>query len=145
MLGITKADFAIRAENFNLLQPWNILRIFAGFCMLPHAASKFANGGLSAGTVGFFAKAGFSPAEFFVAMAATSEITIGIALMLGICTRFAALGGAAVLGLAIYAIQTVKGFGWLWNLGGHEYNVFWALVLISIAMNEFQRLAVTKK
>lgn len=144
MLGITKADFTIRAENFDPLQPWNLLRVFAGFCMLPHAASKFADGGLSAGTVGFFAKAGFVPAEFFVVLAATSEIAIGVALILGICTRFAALGGAAVLAMAIYAIQTVKGFGWLWNLGGHEYNVFWALVLIAIAMNEFQRLNATR-
>ena len=50
-----------------------------------------------------------------------------------------------MLGLAIYAIQTVKGFGWLWNLGGHEYNVFWAIVLISISMSEFQRLSAAKK
>lgn len=145
MLEITKADFAIRAENFNLLQPWNILRIFAGFCMLPHAASKFLNGGLNPGTVGFFTKANMVPAEFFVALAATSEIAIGLALLLGICTRFAALGGAAVLALAIYATQVVKGFGWLWNFGGHEYNVFWALVLITVAMAEFQRLAAAKR
>ena len=61
MLGLTKADFAIRAENFNLLQPWNILRIFAGFCMLPHAAGKFLNGGLNPGIVGFFNNAGMVP------------------------------------------------------------------------------------
>ena len=59
MLGITKEDFAIRGSNFDLTQPWNILRIICGAFMFPHAMSKFVGGALNPGVVGFFAKAGF--------------------------------------------------------------------------------------
>ncbi len=137
---LTRDDFRIKASNFNLLNGWNILRIFAGFCMIPHALSKFTNGVPSAGTVAFFAKAGIEPAAAMVWVAASAEMAIGIFMILGICTRYAALGGAAVLAMAIYAIQVTKGFGWLWNFGGHEYNVFWALVFLSIALEEFKRV-----
>ena len=144
MFGISKEDFALRAENFDLREPWNILRIMAGANMFPHLLSKFAAGGLATGTVGFFAKAGFQPPEFFVVMAAVAEFVAGASLVLGICTRFGALGAAGVLALAIYAVQTVKGFAWTWNTGGHEYNVFWAVVCLTIAMNEFRRRSATR-
>jgi putative oxidoreductase len=141
MLGITKQDFAIRADNFDLTQPWNLLRLIAGGFMFPHVAGKFVAGGLSVGTVGFFAKAGFTPPEAWLILAALVETATGIALVLGLCTRFAALGAAGALAVAVYALQMVKGFGWTWNTGGYEYPVFWAVVCISVAMNEFQRVA----
>jgi putative oxidoreductase len=56
---ISANDFKIQLKNFDLTQSDNILRIICGAFMFPHAFSKFAAGGLSAGTVGFFAKAGF--------------------------------------------------------------------------------------
>lgn len=138
MLGITKEDFAIHAQNFDLTQPWNILRIIAGAFMFPHVASKFAAGGLSAGVIGFFTKAGFQPPEAWVILAAVVEASTGLALVLALCTRFAALGAAAALAVAVYALQMAKGFGWLWNMGGYEYPIFWGLVCVAIAMNEFR-------
>lgn len=138
MLGITRRDFAIRSENFNLLQPWNLLRIICGAFMFPHAMSKFANGGFNPGVLGFFAKAGFQPAEAWVALAFLVELGSGIALVMGICTRFAALAAAGALVVAVYALHMVKGFGWLWNLGGYEYPVFWALTAIAVALHGFQ-------
>jgi putative oxidoreductase len=64
--------------------------------------------------------------------------------VLGLCTRFAALGAAAILGMAVYALQVVKGFqGWTWNTGGYEYPVFWALVCTAIAIEEFKRVSAT--
>ena len=80
---------------------------------------------VSAGTAGFFAKAGFHPPEVWVYIAAFSETAAGCALVLGVCTRFAALGAFALLGIAVYSLQVVKGFGWTWNTGGYEYPVFW--------------------
>ncbi|HTO46593.1 MAG TPA: hypothetical protein VML91_03050 [Burkholderiales bacterium] len=53
--------------------------------------------------------------------------------MLGLCTRYAALGAVAV-----YALQVVKGFGWTWNTGGYEYPVIWGLVCIAIAIEEWR-------
>ena len=142
MLLFTKDDFRIKAENFDLTKGSNILRIAAGAFMFPHVAGKFAAIStltLKAGTIGFFAKAGFTPGELWVYLAAAAELTAGIFLVLGLCTRYAALGAAAILGVAVYALQVVKGFsGWTWNTGGYEYPVFWALVCVTIAIEEFK-------
>jgi len=147
MLGLTRDDFRIKAESFDLTKGGNILRIAAGAFMFPHVAGKFAAIGsltLKAGTVGFFAKAGMTPGEFWVYLAALAEFTSGIFLVLGLCTRFAALGAAAILGMAVYALQVVKGFqGWTWNTGGYEYPVFWALTCIAISIEEFKRVSAS--
>lgn len=146
MLGLTKDDFRIKAANFDLTNGANILRLIAGAFMFPHVLGKFAvlsTFTLNAATVGFFAKAGMTPVALWVYLAATAELTAGIFLVLGLCTRFAALGAAAILGIAVYALQVVKGFGWTWNTGGYEYPVFWALVCIAIAIEEFKRIGRT--
>jgi len=138
---LTRADFRIKAGAFDLTRSGNILRIAAGAFMFPHLAGKFANGGFNVGTLGFFAKAGFTPAEFWLGLAAISELLVGVCLVLGLCTRFAALGGAAVLMFAVYALQVVKGFGWTWNTGGYEYPVFWAIVCVAVSMEAFKEHA----
>ena len=136
---LTAEDFRIKAENFDLTKGANVLRIMCGAFMFPHVAGKFAGGALSVATVGFFAKAGFQPPELWVYIAAAAETLTGIALVLGICTRYAALGAAAVLAIAVYALQVVKGFsGWTWNKGGYEYPVFWALACIAVAIEEWK-------
>ena len=144
----TRNDFRVRAESFDLTKGANILRIIAGAFMFPHFAGKFASLAtltLNSGTVGFFGKAGFAPASAWVYLAAASEVAVGIALVLGICTRYAALGAAAILGIAVYALQVVKGFsGWTWNTGGYEYPVFWAIVCIAIAVEEFKTVYAAK-
>ncbi|HZM46386.1 MAG TPA: DoxX family protein [Burkholderiales bacterium] len=141
---LSKDDFRIRAENFDLTRGGNIVRIAAGVFMFPHVLGKFSDVAtltLNKGTVGFFAKAGMVPGEFWVYLAAGSELAAGLFLALGLCTRYAALGAASILGIAAYAIQVVRGFGgWTWNTGGYEYPVFWALVCIAIAIEEFRRV-----
>lgn len=135
---LTKADFRISPSHFDLTQGWNILRIISGAFMFPHAASKFTGGALTVGTVGFFEKAGFHPPEFWIWLAAIVEVSAGVALVLGICTRYAALAAAGALAVAVYALQTVKGFGWTWNTGGYEYPVFWGLVCVAIAIEAWK-------
>jgi putative oxidoreductase len=135
---LTKDDFRIKAENFDLSNGLNIIRIICGLFLFPHVAGKFAAGMVSAGTAGFFAKAGFHPPEVWVYIAAFSETAAGCALVLGICTRFAALGAFALLGIAVYSLQVVKGFGWTWNTGGYEYPVFWALTSLAVAIEAWK-------
>jgi putative oxidoreductase len=136
---ITLDDFKLKASNFNLLRSENLLRIICGAFMFPHALSKFSGGGLSVGTLGFFAKAGFQPPEFWVWLAVLMEAGTGVALVLGLCTRYAALGAAGALAVAVYALHVVKGFGWTWNTGGYEYPVFWAIACLCVAMTEFRQ------
>ncbi len=138
---LTIDDFRIKASNFNITRAENLLRIICGAFMFPHAMSKFASFGvLSAGTIGFFGKAGFQPPELWVWLAFFTEAACGIALVLGLCTRYAALGAASALAIAVYALHTVKGFGWLWNTGGYEYPIFWGLACVAVALWEFRRV-----
>ena len=145
MFLFTSDDFRIKAENFDLSKGSNILRIISGAFMFPHVAGKFAGGALSAGTVGFFAKAGLTPPELWVYIAAAAESLTGIALVLGICTRYAALGAAGVLAVAVYALHVVKGFGWTWNTGGYEYPVFWALACVAVAVEEWKTVLAARR
>jgi len=138
MFTLTRDDFRIRASNFDLTQGSNVLRIICGAFMFPHIAGKFANGAFNPGTLAFFGKAGLTPPEFWLGLAAFSELAVGILLVLGLCTRFAALGSAAVLLVAVYALQVVKGFGWTWNTGGYEFPVFWAIASIVVAMDAWK-------
>jgi len=140
---INRDDFRINPANFVLTDGYNIIRIICGLFMFPHAIGKFTAAGLNPGLVAFFGKAGFHPAELWLVLAAAAELSTGIALVLGICTRWAALGAAVVMAMAVYALQVVKGFNWTWNTGGYEYPVFWGLTALSIALIEFKRIRTT--
>src|SRR3954465_10776596 len=135
---LTRDDFRIKAENFDLSNGLNIIRIICGLFLFPHVAGKFAAGAVAAGTAGVFAKAGFYPPEVWVCIAALSEPAAGLALVLGICTRFAALGAFALLGVAVYSLQVVKGFGWTWNTGGYGCPVCWALASLGVAIEAWK-------
>src|SRR3989442_450456 len=135
---LTRDDFRIKAENFDLSNGLNIICIICGLFLFPHVSGKFAAGAVAAGMAGFLAKAGFHPPETWVYIAAFSETAAGLALVFGICTRFAALGAFALLGVAVYSLQVVKGFGWTWNTGGYEYPVFWAIVCVAVAVEEWK-------
>jgi putative oxidoreductase len=134
----TSDDFRIQASSVDLTKGSNILRIACGAFMLPHISGKFADGTFNPGTLAFFTKAGMTPPEFWVGLGALSELLVGVFLVLGLCTRFAALGGAVVLLMAVYALQVVKSFGWTWNTGGYEYPVFWAIACVVVSMEAWK-------
>ena len=138
---VSKDDFAIKSSNFDLSNGDNIIRIICGLFMFPHVASKFVGGALNEKTVGFFAKAGFVPPEAFVYLAAGVETLAGIMLVLAICTRWGALMAAGALAVAAFALFQVGGFKWVWNLGGFEYPVFWAITCMAVAVKEFKRVS----
>ena len=102
---IAADDFRIKSENFDLTNGWNVLRIMCGAFMFPACCWQVRGGRALRGTVGFFAKAGFQPPELWVYLAAAAETLSGVCLVLGICTRYAAVGAAAVLGVAVYACR----------------------------------------
>src|SRR3954469_4464170 len=135
---LTRDDFRIKAENFDLSNGLNIIRIICGLFLFPHVAGKFAAGAVAAGTAGFFAKAGFHPPEIWVYIAAVSETAAGLGLVSAIGPRVAARVAFALLGVAFYSLQVVKGFGWTWNTGGYEYPVFWALTSLAVAIEAWK-------
>jgi putative oxidoreductase len=143
---ISLDDFRIKADNFDLSKSDNILRITCGVFYLPHIVGKFAAFGvLNPPIIKFFATAGMSPPETWVWIAAVAEMAAAIALTLGICTRFAALGSVGLMAVAVYSLQVVKGFGWTWNTGGYEYPVFWGICSAVVAINAWNAWFATRK
>jgi putative oxidoreductase len=74
----------------------------------------------------------------WVLLAAIADVLFGIALMVGFCTRLAALGAFGLLLLSAYAIEQVKGDVWLWGGGGYEYSVFWAVCCLAVAIEAWK-------
>uniref|UniRef100_UPI0011B1C7DA DoxX family protein n=1 Tax=Acinetobacter stercoris TaxID=2126983 RepID=UPI0011B1C7DA len=119
------------------------LRIICGLFLLPEAFGKFSVfPHLNPTIVDFFAKVGFHPAEIWVYFAALGELGCGVALILGICTRYAAIGAAIILLVACIALNIVRGhFAWTWSQGGDEYLIFWIICCVIVAIYEFQQVS----
>lgn len=109
--------------------PMRVLRMLVGLFYLPHVLSKIVG---FAGTVVFFGKAGFQPPEVFVVFSGILELAVGVALLLGVFTKYAALLSAGLMVVAAGAIMIVNGVGWYWNKAGVEYLVFWAVASLVV-------------
>ena len=116
-----------------------LARLTLGLVMFPHGAQKalgwFGGYGYS-GTMGFFTGTMHIPALFaFLAIAA--EFAGSLALIAGVFSRVAALGIAAVMGVAILTVHADNGFFMNWNGNqkgeGFEYHLL-ALGLALIVM-----------
>lgn len=142
---ISADDFRVKTENFDLTKSSNVLRIICGAFFIPHALGKFAGLGFNPPIVKFFTAAGFHPPELWISLAAAGEFATAIALVLGVCTRFAALSSAFLLLIAVYALQVVKGFGWTWNTGGYEYPVFWLIASLCVALDAWQKYLAARQ
>lgn len=107
-----------------------LLRITSGGFLLAHGLIKvflFT----PAGTVGFFESIGFPGALAYPVMA--GEIVLGLALVMGLMTRIAAL---AALPILIGSIIPHAGNGFLFSNpgGGWEFPVFWSIMLVVQAL-----------
>jgi putative oxidoreductase len=117
-------------EKFNLLDGINILRIMCGAFLIPHIVGKF----FEPAALNFFKAAGFKPASTWMYLAGAVELVLAVGLIFGIYTQYVA--AVAVLHLLVAAAATYKVTGkWLWNIGGIEYCVFWALACLVVAMH----------
>lgn len=119
------------AGNFDLLNEFNVLRIACGAFFIPHIWAKF----FVPEALGFFVAAKFKPPKFWLYVACVVEIVLAIGLILGVYTTIVAWVAAIHLGVAAVAIHRVTGGKWLWNIGGGEYCVFWALCCVVVAMH----------
>ena len=119
------------SENFNLLHEFNILRLICGLFFIPHIYAKF----FVPEALGFFKAAKFKPPAFWMYVACVIEIVLAIGLILGVYPTY--VGAVAAIHLAVAAIATyrVTNGKWLWNIGGCEYCVFWAICCVVVAMH----------
>jgi putative oxidoreductase len=119
------------AQNFNLLNEFNILRIICALFFIPHIYAKF----FVPAALGFFKAAGFKPPETWMYVSCVIEVVLTIGLLFGIYTPYVAIIAALHLLVAAAAVWKVTDGKWLWNIGGAEYCVFWAICCIVVAMH----------
>ena len=108
-----------------------VLRVTLGALFLAHAGLKLFIF-TPAGTAKFFGSLGFPPEIAYLVM--TVEVISGIALILGIWTRYAALAGIPILLGAIFTVHGAAGFFFTNPKGGWEYPAFWAIALVAQAL-----------
>ena len=119
------------AQNFNLINEFNILRIICGAFFIPHMYAKF----FVPEALGFFRAAGFRPAKAWMYFAFAIEVVFVIGLIFGIYTAAVGTIAAAHLLVAAVAVWKVTGGKWLWNIGGCEYCLFWAACCVVVAIH----------
>lgn len=109
-----------------------VLRVAAGAFLVPHGAQKlfgwFGGYGLEATGQFFQTQLGFSNGYLAALGAGSIEFFGGIALAVGLLTRFSALAIAILL---VVASTVHTGAGFFWTDGGWEYPVLWTIFALS--------------
>jgi putative oxidoreductase len=108
-----------------------LLRVSLGIFFLAHASLKFFVF-TPAGTAKFFGSVGLPPGLAYVVISA--EVIGGIALILGLWTRIAAIALVPILLGAIFTVHGAAGFFFNNANGGWEYPAFWSIALIVQAL-----------
>lgn len=118
--GVTNADLAA-----------TILRVSMGILFLAHAGLKLFVF-TPAGTVGYFASLGLPGPLAYLVIAA--ELVGGIALILGLYSRWVSLALVPILLGSIYVPHGAAGFFFSNEGGGWEFPAFWAAALVVQAL-----------
>ena len=119
--------------NFDFTDGAVLLRVICALFFIPHIFFKTVGNPPPALEV--FTNAGFKPPKFYMRLAIVVESIAGLGMLLGIYTQWAALVAAASLIVAAGAVWSLnRSPRWMWNLGGMEYVVFWALSCVAVAM-----------
>ena len=118
------------ADKFNLWDGLVILRLMCGGFFIPHLYAKF----FVPEALGFFVAAGFKPPAFWMYVACAVETVLAIGLIFDIYTYYVAWVACLHLSVAAIAVSKVTNGKWLWNIGGYEYCLFWAICCVVVAM-----------
>src|SRR6201994_2741273 len=105
------------AIDFGLL----VLRVVLGLTMAAHGYNKFFGKGGLAGTAGWFDSMGMKPGMFHARVAATTEMSAGLGVAVGLLTPIPAAGFVALMLVAAWTVHRPNGFfivkeGWEYNL-----------------------------
>ena len=109
------------------LEDWTLplLRVMTGLWLVPHGWSKLSGG--MPGTAEFFQSVGFSPGLLWAWLVALTEVVGGLFLAAGFLTRLVAIPIFIFLITAAF-FHSAQGF--MWNNGGLEYPLFWAVAAL---------------
>ena len=119
---------------------WLIVRVAVGWNLVVHGWGKVTRG--PSAFVKAFSDIGLDPALPWIWSALVIEFVGGIALIIGLFTRFFA-AAAAVEMLVITFIYWKTGFSWLNR--GYEYVLMWGLVSLAIALRGGGPYSVDRK
>lgn len=108
-----------------------VLRVTLGALLIAHFAMKYFVF-TPAGTAQFFGSIGLPPALAYLTMLV--ELVAGVALVLGVWARLAALAAVPVLIGAVIFVHLANGFFFSAPNGGWEYPAFWAVALLVQAL-----------
>ena len=98
-----------------------ILRVCLGLTMAAHGYNKFFGGGRIPGTAKWFDSIGMKPGTLHARIAATTEMSAGLGLAVGLLTPIPAAGFVALMLVAAWTVHRPNGFfivkeGWEYNL-----------------------------
>ena len=108
---------------------WLVVRIGCGWVLLVHGWGKVTRG--PAAYVKGFAEMGFDPALPWVWAGLIIEFGGGLAILLGLFTRFFAAAVAIQMAI-ITVLYWHNGFSWLNR--GYEFTLLWGMVAFAIAL-----------
>ncbi len=114
----------------------HILRVVCGLFLLPHLFVKFRNQDF---VKGFMEKAGLRPPLAWLYASFAVEIAASIGLIFGVYTGYAAVLAGLFLLVAAWASWRVSAGKWMWNFGGAEYPLFWAICCFVVALQSYSR------
>src|SRR4051794_12636422 len=111
-----------------------ILGVVLGLTMAAHGYNKFFGPGGLNGTAGWFDSMGMKPGSFHARVAATTEMSAGLGLAVGLLTPIPAAGFVALMLVAAWTVHRPNGFfivkeGW-------EYNLILAVTAVGVGTNE---------
>jgi len=118
-------------QAFDPTDGYNILRLICGLFFIPHIYAKF----FVPEALGFFKAANFKPPAAWMYAACVIEIVLATGLILNLYPTIVGTVAFIHLMVAAVAVYRVTGGKWLWNIGGAEYCVFWAISCGVVAMH----------
>jgi putative oxidoreductase len=119
-------------QHFDPTNEFNILRIMCGLFLLPHLYAKASNLEF---TYQLYRDFRLYPPKAWVFACIAIEIICATGMVLALYTRYVALLEAVFLLVAAWAVWRYSQGKWLWNIGGYEYCLFWAICCIVVAMH----------
>jgi putative oxidoreductase len=119
-------------QSFDLANEFNILRLICGLFLLPHFYAKVSDLPFA---YKLYADFRLNPPKAWVFACLVIEIVCAVGMVFAIETRAVATLEAVFLAVASWAVWRHSGGKWLWQTGGFEYCLFWAITCAAVAMH----------